>query len=222
MTRILVVFLSAVLAFSPSTIQAAAGDPAILEIHVVEGDGSSYTTGSRATRGVTVLVTDETGRSVEGATVSFSLPPDGPSGVFSSGSRTEIATTRANGQAAAWGMQWNETPGPLEIRITAVKGPARAGTTTSQYLTASAARATQAASEAKPAVRSSIVEHSRLPVPGRGFGFGNHKWIWITAALAGVAMASAGLAARQSGGGSTAAAPTGVQIGTPTIILGRQ
>ena len=52
---------------------------------LTEGDGAIYAKGSRATRGLTVLITDETGRPVEGATVSFSLPADGPSGEFSSG-----------------------------------------------------------------------------------------------------------------------------------------
>ena len=125
--RTLAVILAAALAYG-------ADAPSMLTIRVAEGDGAAYTMGSRATRGVTVLVTDETGRPVEGATVSFNLPAEGPGGVFSTGGRTEIAATQADGRAAVWGMRWNRTAGPFEIRITAVKGQARASVVSSQSL----------------------------------------------------------------------------------------
>ena len=105
MSRSLILFLAVAL--------GANAQPAMLKVTLVEGEGAVYPAGSRATRGVTVKVTDETGRPVEGATVSFSLPSDGPGGVFASGARTEIATTHADGGAAVWGMQWNRMPGPF-------------------------------------------------------------------------------------------------------------
>ena len=67
--------------------------------------------GGRATRGLTVQVTDEAGKPVEGASVSFRLPDSGPAGTFASGSRTEIVTTGGDGRAGVWGMQWNRTAG---------------------------------------------------------------------------------------------------------------
>src|SRR5579863_7498314 len=149
--------LAAILA---ATLAWGADAPSILTIRVAEGDGAAYAIGSRATRGVTVLVTDETGRPVEGATVSFTLPAEGPSGVFSTGGRTEIAATRADGRAAVWGMQWNRTAGPFEIRITAVKGQARAGVVSSQSLSSA------------PMARDAGVGKSR----GAG---GGHKLLWI-------------------------------------------
>ena len=102
-------------------------DPAILQVRVVEGEGAVYGIGSRATRGITIQVTDETGKPVSGSTVTFRLPDSGSTGTFPSGSKTEVVATRADGRAAAWGMQWNRAPGALEIRITAVKGQTRAG-----------------------------------------------------------------------------------------------
>ena len=105
----------------------AQNDPAILLIHIVEGEGAVYAIGSRATRGVTVQVTDETGKPVESAVVSFRLPDDGPTGEFSSGMRTEIVPTGADGRANVWGMQWNRVTGPLEVRITAAKGAGSRG-----------------------------------------------------------------------------------------------
>jgi hypothetical protein len=191
--QILAAILAAALAYG-------ADNPALLAIRLTEGDGAIYAKGSRATRGLTVLITDETGRPVEGATVSFSLPADGPSGVFSSGTRTEIATTHGDGRAAVWGMQWNRTSGPFEIRITAVKGQARAGTVSSQFLS------------------DAVEARDAAPAKTRA----GHKMLWISVIVAGAAVA--GVAGVVSGKG-TAAAPAGsavtpLQIGSPTISLG--
>ena len=67
--------LAAILA---AVLARGAEDPSLLAIRLTEGDGAIYAKGSRATRGLTVLITDETGRPVEGATVSFSLPAKAP------------------------------------------------------------------------------------------------------------------------------------------------
>src|SRR5208282_3630410 len=113
----------------------AEGNPLILRIQVIEGEGVAYPLGGRATRGVTVQVANETGQPIEGATVNFRLPDEGPTGAFSNGTHLEIATTKADGRASAWGMLWNRTEGPFEIHITAVKGQARAGTICAVSLT---------------------------------------------------------------------------------------
>ncbi len=171
---------------------------------MAEGDGAAYPIGSRATRGLTVLVTDETGRPVEGATVSFTLPAEGPGGVFSTGGRTEIAATHADGRAAVWGMLWNRTAGPFEIRITAVKGQARAGVVSSQSL--------------------SNAPEARAAVPERTLAArGGHKLLWISLVVAGAAVAGvAGVAARKSGAVAASSVTTPLKIGTPTISLGSQ
>lgn len=183
-------------------LHAAADDPAILQIRIAEGEGLTYTAGSRATRGITVQVTDETGRPVESAAVTFRLPEDGPSGVFANASRTELSATNADGRASAWGMQWNRTAGAFEVRITASKGSARAGTICSLYLTEGAAEGAGAPKQSR-----------------RG---GIPKWLWISAVIAGGA--GAGIAAASHGSSqapTTAAAVVGApHIGTPTIIIG--
>jgi hypothetical protein len=180
---------------------ASQNDPAILLIRIVEGEGAVYPIGSRATRGVTVQVTDETGKPVGNAAVSFRLPDDGPTGAFSSGTRTEIVPTGADGRANVWGMQWNRVTGPLEIRITAAKGQARAGTVCGLYL--SNALVTSEPHKAAGARKS-------------------HRIIWIGVGIA--AAGFAGVAAVSSRGTPSAAAPAGVnapQIGTPSIIIGK-
>jgi len=189
-------------AFLTVALASGADNPAILAVRVAEGDGAIYPTGSRATRGVTVLITDETGRPVEGATVSFSLPADGPGGVFSSGARTEIAITRADGRAAAWGMQWNRTAGPFEIRITAVKGEARAGAVTSQSLSNA------------PEIKGTAPAKTRA-------GLGSHKLLWVSVVVAGAAVAGvAGVVGGKTAAPATATSVTSLQIGTPTITVG--
>jgi hypothetical protein len=100
-------------------------------------------------------------------------------------------------------MRWNRDPGSFEIRITAVKGTARAGTLCPQSLTNSLA----ARAAVSPVVRI------------RG-GHG-HKWLWITFAVAGAAASGVTATALTGHGSATAAAtPVAVQIGAPTIILG--
>jgi hypothetical protein len=173
-----------------------------LLIRIVEGEGSVYAVGSRATRGVTVQVTDETGKPVESASVVFRLPSDGPSGTFSSGTQTEIVGTAADGRASVWGMQWNRMTGPLEVRITAAKGQARAGTVCGLYLSNALA--------------------TSEPRPSAGGGWRSHRRIWIGAGIA--AAAFVGVAAISSRGApSAAAAPGGnpPQIGAPSIIIGK-
>lgn len=175
-----------------------AQDPAILQIKVIEGEGAVYAIGGRATRGVTVQVTDETGKPAEGATVSFRLPETGPAGTFASGSRTEIVTTGADGRAGVWGMQWNRTAGSLEVRITALKGQTRAGTTCSMYLSDS------------PEARAST---ARVGPKG-------HKWLWIALAVGGAAAAGVAATALAGKPAATSSTSAGFSIGSPTIILG--
>lgn len=178
---------------------ARAQEPSILQIKVIDGDAAVYPIGSRATRGITVQVSDESGRPVEGATISFRLPEDGPTGTFASGGRTEIVTTKPDGRAAVWGMQWNRTPGLMEIRVTAAKGQTRAGIVCSQYLSDG----------------PDVAAGKSHAISG-----GNHKLLWI---LVGVAGAAGGALAAAAVGGKTSAATapsTAVQIGAPTIILG--
>jgi hypothetical protein len=183
---------------------AAQDDPAILLIRIAEGEGTVYPIGSRATRGVTVQVTDETGKPVDSAAVSFRLPDDGPTGAFSSGMRTEIVTTGADGRANVWGMQWNRVTGPLEVRITAAKGQARAGTVCALYLADSAVPAEHG--NAGP--RNSVLRR-----------WGSHRKIWIGVGIAAAAFVS--VAAISSRGTSSSSAVNAPQIGTPTIIIGK-
>ena len=100
---------------------------AILQIQFIEGEGAVHAPGSRSARPLTVEVTDETGRPVPGAAVSFHLPDEGPGGAFANGLRTEVAVTDAQGRVSLHGLQVNRMPGRFQIRVVANKEQARAG-----------------------------------------------------------------------------------------------
>jgi hypothetical protein len=171
---------------------------AILQIKVVEGEGGVHPAGSRAGH-LVVEVTDEVGRPVEGATVGFQLPEDGPSGVFATGLRSEIGMTDARGRAGVRNFRVNRLPGPFEIRVTAAKDSVRAGMLSRQY-----------------------VAGAKGSVAGTPSGSSRRKWYIIAAVAAGVAASGAVV----SSGGSTPApaavpAPPPLSIGAPSISIGK-
>lgn len=184
---------------------------AILHLKVIEGEGAVHVAGSRSSTPLTVQVTDEVGRPVEGATVSFRLPVSGPGGVFASGLPTEVLITGPDGRAAVAGIRWSPEPGPVRIRITAVRGQARAGIVSEQFLV-------EAAALAKPA------PETRRPAVSKGQGR------WLTVAIVAAGAAAGGLVLGLSGKTQTQAASavaaaaaqnSGVQIGAPAIQVGK-
>ncbi|MBI4874519.1 MAG: hypothetical protein HY822_07795 [Acidobacteria bacterium] len=186
-----------------------AGAADILQIRVLEGEGAVHATASRSARPLTVQVTDETGQPVAGAAVSFRLPDEGPAGVFASGMKTEVAITGAGGRASVWGIQWNRTAGPFQVRVTTVKGQNRAGIAISQYLS-------DAAPDQAATARISA---------GRGRG----KWVYAVLLVAAAGAAASGAAMGLSRESKSAPAPLAadalsapaVQVGPPTVTIGK-
>jgi hypothetical protein len=189
----------------------ASSQVAILQIQVVEGEGAVHVPGARTNRSVTVAVTDETGKPVAGAAVSFHLPEDGPGGTFVNGLRTDIAMTDARGQASVRAFQANRLPGRFQLRIVASKEQARAGTVSFQYIGETVGGGAAAAPRTAAATSG-------------GAAHSNRKWYAIAAAVAGGAVVGA-LASR---GSSTSTAvtppvtlPPPLTIGVPSISVGK-
>lgn len=179
----------------------AACQTAILQIRVVEGDGAVHAAGSRDSRSLAVEITDETGKPVARAAVSFHLPDDGPSGTFLNGLRTDVVLTDGAGRASVRGLQWNRAPGRLEVRIVASFEQSRAGIISAQYIEGGAASGSGA--------------------PARVARGGHTRWLVVVAVAAGGAAAGI-LAGRLGGsGGATATPPAapGISIGTPSITV---
>jgi hypothetical protein len=188
----------------------AAAQVAILQIQVVEGEGAVHTPGARSNRSITVEVTDETGKPVAGAAVSFHLPEDGPGGTFVNGLRTDIAVTDARGRASVRAFQANRLPGRFQIRIVASKEQARAGTVSFQYI-------------GEPAGGSTAAPRSATPTANTTTPRSNRKWYAIAAAVAAGAAAGA-LASRGSSAPPVVtppASPPAPTIGVPTISVGK-
>jgi len=189
---------------SPATAQVA-----VLQIQVLEGEGTVHAPGSRSAHPLAVQVTDETGRPVAEAAVSFHLPDDGPGGAFTNGLRTEIATTDARGRAVLRGLQLNRVSGRFQIRIVASREQARAGTVSFQYI-------------AEPNSGAASPHH---PATVNGVSKVHGKWALIAAIAGGGAVAGL-LAARST---ATAAAPptapavptTTLTVGIPTVTVGK-
>jgi hypothetical protein len=175
----------------------AAGQVATLQIRFLAGDGGVHPPGRRAARPLTVEVTDEVGKPVPAAAVSFHLPEDGGGGAFANGMHTDISIADAQGRAVMRTIEVARTPGPFQIRIVAVKEQARAGAVSLQY----------------------VGEPTAAPRPRR-------TWIAVAVAVSGAAAAGALSAIRKSTPSATPSAPPvpptpTISIGVPTTTVGR-
>lgn len=185
----------------------ATSQVAILHIQVIEGEGAVNAAGARNARPLEVEVTDETGKPVQGASVSFHLPEEGAGGTFGNGLRTDVTVTDAQGRAHLHSMLLNRTPGRFAIRIVASKEQARAGIVSFQYI-----------AEPKNGAAPSTSRPSWIHGP--------LKWVAIAALGAGAAAAAA-LVAGKSGGSAvstpaaTAPAPATITIGAPVLTVGK-
>ncbi len=185
-----------------------AAQSAMLQIRL-ESEGMVFSPGSRS-GGLVLFVGDELGRPVPDAVATLKLPLDGAGGAFANGLTTEVVKTGADGRSVTSGVRWGRTDGPVEIRITAVKGNLRAGTVASVQVGGDGALPATAAR------RSPAVERPK-----------SRKWlilgvIAIGAAGAGFAggRAASGKSGSSGSGGGTTPGDS-VQIGTPSISIGK-
>lgn len=191
-----------------------------LQIKVLEGEGAVHPAGAHIARPLTVQVTDENGLPVAGAAVSFQLPPEGPSGLFSNGLRTDLVLSDANGHAAVRGLQLNRTGGQFRIRITAVKEQARAGLVSMQYIGENKAGAPVSAARQSPGAAQPPAPSGEITPTTTKMGSGHHKKWYILAALAAGGGAAFVGVSRASGSHGSTLPSSVVSIGTPTITIG--
>jgi hypothetical protein len=174
----------------------AIGQVATLQIRFLAGDGGVHAPGRRALRPLIVEVTDEAGKPVAAASVSFHLPENGGGGTFPNGMHTDISTTDAQGRAVMRTIDVGRASGPFQIRVVAVKEQARAGTVSTQYV--------GEAATARP----------------------RRTWIAVAVAVTGATAAGAFSAFHKGSPAGTPTAPTAppppvIAIGTPTTTIGR-
>lgn len=183
----------------------------VLHLQVIEGEGAVNVPGARIAHPLVVEVTDEIGKPVEGAAVSFHLPEDGASGAFGNGLRTDVTITDSRGRAYSRALELNRTPGRLAIRIVASKEQARAGEISFQYI-----------ADSKNSTAS-----AGAPKSGTSLLRGPLKWVIIAVLAGGAATAGAMVAGRSGTAAPAEAAPATttsgatVTIGNPVITVGK-
>lgn len=182
---------------------AARAQIAILQIQVIEGESAVHAPGSHVSRFLTVEITDDTGKPVEGAAVTFHLPEDGSSGTFANGLRTDVITSDSRGRATLPGLTLNRVAGRFQVRIVAAKEQARAGIVSLQYI-------------AEPGGGAAAA-------PSAG---GSHRARWIAIGALAAGGAAAAILAGRSGASAAPASQTSttapvLSIGSPTITVGK-
>jgi hypothetical protein len=104
-----------------------------LAVTVTEGEGAMNNTNVRASRGLSVEVRDAGGKPVKEATVVFTCPADGPSGVFGNGNKVSTVVTDGEGRAALAGFKPNSVAGKMVILVNASYRGQTASTAITQF-----------------------------------------------------------------------------------------
>lgn len=216
-------------------VQLALAQVAVLHIQVIEGEGAVNAAGSRNSRPLSVELTDETGKPVEGASVSFHLPEEGPGGTFGNGLRTDVTVTDARGRANLHTMLLNRTPGRFTIRIVASKEQARAGMVSFQYIAdpKNGAPASSSASSDPNSPAGSSAGSSASSTPSsttssqKSFMHGPLKWVVLGVLAGGAAVAGALIAGKSNSAAAASSTSTPppssatITIGSPSLTVGK-
>jgi hypothetical protein len=172
-----------------------------LRILVLEGERGLNDI-ERSLPALTVVeVRDENDRPIEGAEVTFRLPPSGPGGSFAGQKFSRSVRSNAQGQAAPTGFTPNHELGEFGIQVTATYGTLLGRATIHQTNEAGV----------------NTITGTRM---NKGFNKSG-KWKWIIAGgLAVGAVVGILLATRGGSGTSASSTPTTVIISPGPIVIG--
>jgi len=101
---------------------AAPTGPPTLRILTLVGNGGVNDMERQVMTPLAVQVLDQNDLPVEGATVVFRFPINGPSATFADQQSAQTVRTNASGQARATGWKANDQPGTFAVQITATRG----------------------------------------------------------------------------------------------------
>ena len=104
-----------------------------MQVVAVEGEAAIHDVRSRKPVDIVVVVRDGNRNPVSGATVTFTLPQQGASGVFPGAKTALTVTSDKNGYASARRLQPNSTPGPFQIEVEAKRGDEAAKVSVPQF-----------------------------------------------------------------------------------------
>ncbi len=176
-----------------SAVAVAQDAPARIDIVVVAGEGVTSPVHQRVTQEPAVRIEDDDHRPVAGVPVVFALPVSGTSGEFTNGSKTLAVLTDKAGLATAHGLKTNDTPGKLQIYVTASFHGLRARTLINQIV------------ELPPGSPARVQRTSNNS---------SGKWKWVVLGIVAAGGAGAGIYF----GRHTSSTP--VSIGTGTVVFG--
>lgn len=108
--------LCIVLLTSPSLVCSQSPE---VELTVTEGEAAINNVRTHTGHDPVVEVRDKAGTPIVGASVTFQLPVNGPSGRFADSQTSLVVQTDEHGQAVGRGLRPNSLSGPFEIRVTA-------------------------------------------------------------------------------------------------------
>jgi hypothetical protein len=199
------VFLVWLLCVQGTTQMMVAQDPVIADappfhVTVLEGEGSINNIHQQVNRPVTVRVEDDNKNPITGASVTFFLPEDGPSGLFLNGSRVLTVFTDEQGQASSRSIRFNNLVGLMQIRVLA-----------SVFSQTSNAGVTQTNVSSGAAMKSTFVPGASLGKAPSGKPFPVKKVIILSVLAAGAGAAAYILLNRTTPPSAT------IGLGTPTI-----
>ena len=157
---------------------AAQAPPSTLKIVVLEGEGAINNIRVHRSKDPVVQVVDADNAPIKGASVSFLLPDNGPSGEFGAGVRTAAVITDDKGRAVGQNLVPNGSAGPYQIRVVASFGGQMATAVINQ-------------TNAEPA--SASIGHSS-------------KKLWLLGAIGGAVAAGVAVAVMGHGGSAQPAA----------------
>jgi hypothetical protein len=161
-----------------------------MNVAVVEGEGVLNNVRESKPNNVVVIVRDGNRKPIPNASVSFSLPADGPGGTFADGGKALTITSDKDGYATARGLRPNNVAGPYRVQVEATHDQETATATVTQFNTA---------------------------VESRG---GSGKWIAIIAVIGAAAAGVTVAATQGGGNGAPAApppTPIGITAGSGSV-----
>jgi len=119
-TRLLSISLAGLLAFQvPLPAQDTGVLAPALKIEVATGEGGTNNIKKGTAIEPVVIVSDEKGNPTSGVMVMFTLPDNGPGGVFANDAKNSIVYTDLEGRAVARGLRPNHVPGKFDVRVDA-------------------------------------------------------------------------------------------------------
>ncbi len=88
-------------------------------VRIIEGDGAINDIRQVLNRAASVVVEDDNHNPLSGVSVTFFLPNEGPSGLFSNGSRVLTVFTDSNGISSSRPIHFNNQIGIMRINVVA-------------------------------------------------------------------------------------------------------